>query len=353
MKNGLFSENTLQKIQKARKIFLKLAIWMLIAELFSGAFLILTGIWGIEVGKIQGSLLILTLILFISVNNFIRLEKGNKTIQIFALLSFISDLIWGVFAFLLMWEIVPFNWTTNTNRYLSGFYSTTDSHMTIYAIIMLTAAYAAAAGFWISNVLSIKETTKLVTPLKITATICIVYLWIFETITTPLEPDYRDVERLYQLAGLAGFAFAVTSLAALIVSKTNKKKSSESNTVNGAEAPLAPKTEAELKAEIEEKVRREMIEKEVRAKMEAEKLTPENPNLSDSETHEADKPSTDNLNTDNPIIAENKNDSAKPTTESSNANTPETAGEGFKLTTEDFNASNPEITQSEKGSESA
>ena len=100
-------------------------------------------------------------------------------------------------------------------------------------------------------------------------------------------------------------------------------------------------------------VPREMIEKEVRAKMEAEKLTPENPNLSDSETHEADKPSTDNLNTDNPIIAENKDDSAKPTTESSNANTPETAGEGFKLTTEDFNASNPEITQSEKGSESA
>ena len=35
-------------------------------------------------------------------------------------------------------------------------------------------------------------------------------------------------------------------------------------------APSAPKTDIELRAEIEEKVRREMIEKEVRAKLEKE-----------------------------------------------------------------------------------
>ena len=99
-------------------------------------------------------------------------------------------------------------------------------------------------------------------------------MWIFGTIITPTEPEFEDVEKLYQLAELAGLAFGITALAALIISKTNKKKVAESNTtMNGVSTQFAPKTEAELRVEIEEKVRREMIEKEVRAKMEAEKPT--------------------------------------------------------------------------------
>ncbi len=101
-KNSLFNEDTLQKIQKTRKIFLKFAVWILITELVFGAILILTGSWDIAVGRIQGTFLILALILFVNVNNFIRIEKGNKATQIFALVGFISNLIWGVFAFLLM-----------------------------------------------------------------------------------------------------------------------------------------------------------------------------------------------------------------------------------------------------------
>ncbi len=37
-----------------------------------------------------------------------------------------------------------------------------------------------------------------------------------------------------------------------------------------AQQPYTPKTDEELRAEIEEKVRREMIEKEIRAKLEKE-----------------------------------------------------------------------------------
>ena len=281
MKNSLFNEDTLQKIQKTRKIFLKFAVWILIAELVLGAVLILTGSWNVAIGRIQGTFLILALILFVSVNNFIRIEKSNKTIQIFALIGFVSNLIWGIFAFLLMWEIVPFHWTEGIMRassYSGYSYPSTKYHMTFYAIIMLIASYAAAAGFWISNILSIKETIKLVKPLKITAVVCITYLWIFGTIITPIEPEFKDVEKLYQLASLAGLAFGITALAALIISKTNKKKVAESNTtMNGVSTQFTPKTEAELRAEIEEKVRREMIEKEVRAKMEAEKPTIVNP----------------------------------------------------------------------------
>ena len=249
MKNSLFNENTLQKIQKTRKIFLKFAVWILIAELVLGAVLILTGGWDIANGRIQGTFLILALILFVSVNNFIRIEKGNKIIQIFALIGFVSNLIWGIFAFLLMWEIVPFYWTEEimqASRYSGYLYSSIKYHMTFYAIIMLIASYTAAAGFWISNILSIKETIKLVKPLKITAVVCVAYLWIFGTIITPIEPEFKDVEKLYQLAGLTGLAFGITALAALIISKTNKKKVDESNVVmNGVSAQFTPKTEAE------------------------------------------------------------------------------------------------------------
>ncbi|MBR3233341.1 hypothetical protein IKG12_00555 [Candidatus Saccharibacteria bacterium] len=287
MKNSLFNEDTLQKIQKTRKIFLKFAVWILIAELVLGAVLILTGSWDVAIGRIQGTFLILALILFVSVNNFIRIEKGNKTIQIFALIGFVSNLIWGIFAFLLMWEIVPFHWTEEimrTSSYSGYSYPSTKYHMTFYATIMLITSYAAAAGFWISNILSIKETIKLVKPLKITAVVCVAYLWIFGTIITPIEPEFKNVEKLYQLAGLAGLAFGITALAALIISKTNKKKVAESNTtMNGVSTQFTPKTEAELRAEIEEKVRREMIEKEVRAKMEAEKPTIANPSTDNIE----------------------------------------------------------------------
>lgn len=267
---SLFSEKTLQNIQKTRKIFLKFAVWILIAELVFGAVLILTESWDIAIGRIQGTFLILSLVLFVGVNNFIRIEKGNRTTQVFALIGFISSLIWGVLAFLLMWEIVPFHWTEEvmrTSSYSSYSYPVTKYHMTFYAKAMLLSAFAAAGGFWISNVLSIKETIKIVKPLKVTAIVCIMYLWVFGTIITPIEPEFKDVEKLYQLAGLAGLAFWITVLAALIISKTNREKKTE------LKAQPTPKTEAELRAEIEEKVRREMMEKEVREKMEAEKAS--------------------------------------------------------------------------------
>lgn len=161
--NSLFNKETLQKIQKTRKIFLKFAVWILIAELVLGAILILTDSYDIAVGRIQGTFLILALILFVNVNNFIRIEKGNRTTQIFALVGFISNLIWGIFAFLLMWEIVPFHWTEEimrTSSYSSYSYPSTKYHMTFYAIIMLISAYAAAGGFWVSNIMSIKRNYK-------------------------------------------------------------------------------------------------------------------------------------------------------------------------------------------------
>ena len=249
MKNSLFSTGTLQKIQKVRKIFLKVAVWVLIGELALGAILILFGVWNVEIGKV-------------SVNNFIRIEKGNKPVQIFALIGFISNLIWGLFALLLMWEVAPVVWTEQLmerSTYLSNTH--TVYHLTFYSIAMLIAAYTAAGGFWISNVLSIKETTKTVKPLKITAVVCWTYIWIFLTIMTPLDFRVEGIERWLALSGLAVLAFWATAIAAWIISRPSGDKPTEE---------AASKKDAELRAEIEEKVRREMIEKEVRARIEAE-----------------------------------------------------------------------------------
>ncbi len=268
-KQGLFSELTMKKIKKVRKVFLWTAVWILIAEVVLGAILILTQSWSVPIGKIQGSFLIAAVVLFVGVNNFIRIEKGSRSIQMFALVSLVGNIVWALLAMLLLWEITPFFWIEEIEEigYRGRMYTHNEYHMTVWAIAMLVFAYAGSACFWISNVMSIKETVKMVRPLKITALVCVAYCWVFGTIVTIVQPEFEEVDRLSQLAGLAGLAFGVTALVALIISKVNKKKVIETETVAGAVTPSMTKSEAELRAEIEEKVRREMMEKEVRGQV--------------------------------------------------------------------------------------
>lgn len=284
---SLFNEKQTETLKKVRKIFLKVAVWILIAEFALGAVLILAGAYDATIGRIQGTFLILATILFIGVNNFIRMEKGNKIIQCLALTSFIGNLIWGILAVLIMWEVIPALWpesATITSSYGRTF-NTTVYHMSVPLIIMLIATYTALASFLISNILVIKENIKSVKPLKITSIVCIVYLWIFGTIITIIQPSEYDevLGRFALLFGLAYLAAWVTAIAALIISRVSRNKSEKTeispsqNRVTQdpntqASTPLVPqtKTDAELRAEIEEQVRREMIEKEVRAKMDAE-----------------------------------------------------------------------------------
>ena len=280
MKDNLFKLETIEKIKKARKVFLWMAVWILIGELALGAILILIQSWDISVAKIQGTFLILAIALFVSVNNFIRMEKGDKKVQLFALISFISNIVWVSLSVLLMWEALPFHWTEAAqeySRYMEHYYSVTMYHMTFWSMMMAIAISSSAAGFWISNIMTIKETIKVVKPLKITAIVCVVYGWIFGVVVTLAELDYYDTERFYQLSSLAGIAFVVTALAAVIISGTNRKKVEVKNEVKVA------KTDDELRAEIEEKVRREMIEKEVRAEFENAKKKLESDSGSDSE----------------------------------------------------------------------
>ena len=129
----------------------------------------------------------------------------------------------------------------------------------------------AGAGFWISNVMSIKETIKVVKPLKIASVICETYVAIYAIASVLSNYEIEtNMPTLTTLTGLLAFAFVVMAIVAWIISRTTGKKQVANAPTN---APVAPKTNEELRAEIEEKVRREMIEKEVRAKMEAEQST--------------------------------------------------------------------------------
>jgi hypothetical protein len=273
MKDSLFSENALQTIKKIRKIFLWTAVWILIGELIMGAIIIISQSWDISIGKIQGTFFLIAVALFVGVNNFIRMEKGNKVIQGFAITSLITNILWLVLATLLIWEAVPFYW--HEEGWITGIFGNKYwgdiSHTTAIAKIMLILVDIATACFWMSNIMAIKETVKVVKPLKITSIICELYCGVFSVVLTVAELGWNnDTSRWYSLSGLAAFAFLTTALAAWIISRTSGKD--EKAAVERKEdKKVAPKTDDEIRAEVEEQVRREMIEKEVRERLEAEK----------------------------------------------------------------------------------
>ena len=287
--NGIFSESTLGVISKIKKGFLWSAVCLLIGGFVLGALLIVMGTFNTEMGKILATMAILALVLFVGVNNFIRMEKGTKAIQILALIGLIAGLLAAILGILLVWEVLPsydisaYTCTSSRNNpdycRLMGIGRDVITP-SVWAKILSILSSIASAGFWISNVMSIKETIKVVKPLKITSVVCEAYCAIYAVVFVFIYSEVNSFEvmsRMSALSGLAGFAFVVTALAALIISKTSGKKQT-----TASEAVVTPKTDEELRAEIEEKVRREMIEKEVRAKMGAE-----------DDTSQEQKPSND------------------------------------------------------------
>ena len=274
--NGLFKESTIEKISKIRKGFLWAGICLLIGGFALGAIVILASAYNETVGRIFATMVILTAVFFVGVNNFIRIEKGTKPIQGLALTGLISGIAAAILLLLLVWEVVPIY---EPNRICMYSYRC-NAYTNFTAAVKITAILIslAGAGFWLSNVLTIEETIKAVKPLKITSVVCESYCSIFAIVAVFMTEIPTNIAAL---SGFVGFAFVVTALAALIISKTSKNKQSTK--------PAAPKTEEELRAEIEEKVRREMIEKEVREKMGAEAQT------GTDNTNNQSNPPVDNL----------------------------------------------------------
>lgn len=246
--NSLFSESTIETIKKVKKVFLWTAVCILIGEVIVGAILILAQSFNEVIGKLMGTFALCAVMMFFGVNNFSRMEKGDRIIQSFALVSLIGNIVWLLLSFLFVWGVVPYTEKTGL------FYS---YRLTAMAKIFSVSLNIAFMSFLVSNVWSIEETLKPVRPLKITAIICALYCGIYAVVMTLGDVQSVNDARWYALTGLAVLAFIVMTCAAAIVSKSGKKKKDkESGNVN----------KEEVQATIQE-----MVEKEVQERLKEER----------------------------------------------------------------------------------
>ena len=277
--NGLFKEPALEKISKIKKGFLWTAVCLLIGGFVLGAIAILLrqsadDATMIRITKLLSTMAVLTFVLFVGVNNCIRMEKGNNVVQILALIGLVTGTLAAILGILMIWEVMPtVVWNTGGGCTTDVIYKCVNVvHYvpSVWAKILSILISLAGAGFWISNVMSIKETIKVVKPLKIASVICETYTAIYTIVVVFSNYEIAvQMPTLSTLTGFLGFAFVVMAPVAWIISRTTDKKQAASNASANVQVNT-PKTDAELRAEIEEKVRREMIEKEVRAKMGAD-----------------------------------------------------------------------------------
>ena len=292
--NSLYSEKFLSGIKKTHNIFLWAATGIMIASLILGIVLIFVDTQNAMFAKIQGTFFMLALAAFICVNNFIRIEKGNKIVQGFASVGFVANIIWLVLGILMIWEVVsPIEIVTSTtktetlttrtydlydeydyddydydeysssmtdeeayrileslddssattstydsstygnstysnNTYGNNTYTSSYTPVTygisIMTKIMVVSACIASIGFWVSNILVIKDRIKAIKPLKITAIICQVYCSAFIMVLIFAWPVSlnKDMIKWVELYGLATSGFVIAALAAWIISRTHK-----------------------------------------------------------------------------------------------------------------------------------
>lgn len=301
--SGIFGQRELGIIQKLKKNFLWIGVYVLIGGVVLGAALIVTG--GTEAGeyiaKAMGMFLVFAVMMLVSSNNFKILESGRDSAQIMALVGLVMNFVWGILWTLAIWNIfdVMAYKTCDYGYYGSSPRQCTDG-FSIMGQIALIATYLSAWGFFGSNIMSVKEYDRknAITPLKITALICLTYCVLFAmavVINKEVSQNlYKD--RMAMLSSFAGLVWVVTWIIAAVLSRGGKKKADKAMQAPSPVPPVQPvptprppvqENEAEMRARIEEKVRREMeIEKEVRTRLEKENTElHENPQEADSNSN--------------------------------------------------------------------
>lgn len=283
--SSIISKTSLEKLESIRKYVLKAAIWLLVGGVVLGAITILIGgsSSGEIISKFIGTMFIVALMMMISVNNFKQIAIEDPSVQTFALIGLVSNLVWTALWILLCWNPELGRVCETTKMRVAD--SACITGMSVLFKFALISSCLSALGLLGSNVLAIYEGKKrsMIRPLKITAVICATYELMFFILAVSLDFDFRSefLSRLGMLAAFAGFAWFSITIVALILSSNEKSKNkavAEKEAEEDAEESTSKptKTEAELRAEIEEQVRREMIEKEVRKKIEAEKKSENN-----------------------------------------------------------------------------
>lgn len=293
--NSFFNQQSIQNIKKMHKGFLWVASGIIVVSLVLGGVLIFVDSDAAVFARVQATLTVVALAAFICVNNFIRIEKGNKLIQGFALTGLVANVVWLVLAVLMIWGVLsPVQVVTNTpstrtenatvrtynyrNNYTTldsdydyeeeyddydeeydedydedydyydyyddyddydydeeyddvvddiltpTSYSYTTTEVAVVTRILIVALSVASIGFWVSNVLAIKERVNVVKMLKIVAVACEIVGSSFVIVLAFAWPIAFDKTTLnmIQLYGLTVSGFIMTALAAWIISITHK-----------------------------------------------------------------------------------------------------------------------------------
>ena len=297
---GIYRKQTLEKIKNIKGLIQKVIIWALIGGAICGAFLIvLVGTGGGEVlGKFMGTLFILAGAALVSLIDFNKIESKISSVQVFATIGVVANILWMLLWIFALWGLFDiWSYGTSTSRYYSSIVGYSP-----LGLLTMISTYLSSLGFFGALTLGIYEGEKKSTirPLKITAISCLVYVEFHAIINlfTQFSSDSSSssttsilIERFNVLATFAGFVWFVAALVAYFLGRNEQasvemkvkkeKDDAQQKILEQAAAniaamqvapatPSAPKTDIELRAEIEEKVRREMIEKEVRAKLEKE-----------------------------------------------------------------------------------
>ena len=249
-------KKTSSPLKQLKKAFLWMAVIILIGEFLFGALVILANdLWTPTLGKVQASFLLLAVALFIGINNLTRIEERKPSVSGLAWLSLTANVVWLVLGILLIWGMVP---AVDEYKIRVGSVYIAAGTASVWVKLCSVASNLGIGGFLMSNVFAIKETVKQVKPLKIAAAVCWLYVSVFAIIVTFAETgNYSDWGKWFALSGLAGLAFVVLSIVALIVSRTNAKKEA------GAGKQISSE---EMQSTIQE-----MVEKEVQARLAAEK----------------------------------------------------------------------------------
>lgn len=286
---GLFRTSTIEKIKTFKSALLKLIIWTLVGGAILGAFAILTtdSSGGAIIGKFMGTLFILAGAALVTVIDFNGIDGGIKSAQALACMGVAMNICWAFFWILAIWGVFDIWEPCIRGYYCSRIYS-------FFGRITFVTSYLSALGLFGSYIMGLFEGTKrsVIRPLKITSMVCLTYTELHLVFSAIFQGgksvDVSDYDRFGTLAYFTGFVWFITLIIAMILSRRErniieyaekKKKADEQQQIlaqaaaNVSVQPIqstAPKTDEELRAEIEEKVRRELIEKEVREKLEKE-----------------------------------------------------------------------------------
>ena len=258
------NNSIVRAILNQKKQILMAGVWILIAEAIFGFFVILSQVWDPLIGKIQAIFLILAIGMFVSLASFSLMEDKNVLVRNMGALCFASCMLGIVLWILIILEVLPVEVASN-----SGTGRAYAMSIWIKTTIIAWATFMSA--LICGGMVRTEENSNLVLPLKLTCIVSLAIAYVLSIVLVILDFNLgkNGGVIIAELMGFSILVMVITGIAAAKISGNTKEAQKKGKASAGMN--VGPKTDAELRTEIEEKVRREMIEKEVREEFEKQK----------------------------------------------------------------------------------